>query len=208
MFKFKKMLLLCFSLAMSLQIYAQNQDGLARVNKIQGIEAYFLSEPLREYEVVLGKKSGLKITSLFTRGLLNESTSDKANQFVKRVIKKAEGENKEFDAIIYTGGKKVVAVKFKGEATLANKGIGKVKTIKGLEVYVLSEPLKEYEVVNQKTSGVKIKSILTYGWINNSIENDMSEFTRRANRDAKNDDKTVDSIIYSSGKSIVGAKFK
>jgi ribosomal protein L25 (general stress protein Ctc) len=187
---------------------AQEKDGLSRVNKIQGIEAYFLSEPLRPYDVVLDENSGLKATSLITGGLVNESVSEKADQFVRRIIKEGEKQNVKFDAVIYTSGKKIVAVKFKDAGTEKTIGIGRVQKINGLEVYVLSEPLKQYEVLNQKGGGVKWKSAITGGLVNNTIEEDVEKLVSRLLDDAKKDKEKLDAVVYSAGKSAIGVKFK
>lgn len=187
---------------------AQDKDGLARVNKIQGVEVYFLSEPLREYEVVVKRSTGPKIGSLLTRGIINESPSDKASQFVKRLLRKANRKGYSVDAVVYSGGKRAVAVNFKEEANPENEGIGRIKMVKGIGAYVFSEPLAAYEVVNLKNGGLKFKSALTAGIINNSIEDDIEQFARRIKRDAKGDEKTIDSVIYSNGKSGIGIRHK
>jgi hypothetical protein len=197
----------CMLLNLSLS-FAQDAKGLAKVTKIQGIESYFLCEPLREYEVVFDEKTGLKATSLITGGLVNESISEKANQFVKRVAKEAEKENIKIDAVIYSGGKKIVAIKFTEAASAKNKGIARVKKINGVNVYVLCEPSKDYEVVNKKGGGLKMKSALTAGLVNNSIEEDVEQLVNRVKKDADSDGKEIDGVVYSSGKSAIGVKFK
>ncbi|TAL57531.1 MAG: hypothetical protein EPN85_13860, partial [Bacteroidetes bacterium] len=62
-----------------------DEKGLARVNKVNGYEAYFMSEPLRDFEVVLDERNGLQMTSLLTAGVANESVSDKATQLVNKI---------------------------------------------------------------------------------------------------------------------------
>jgi len=207
----KNKIFLSFLIVFGLQIFStfsQDKKGLARVTKIQGVEAYFLSEPLREYDVVFDEGTGLKVTSILTGGLVNESVSDKATQFVERVVKEGKEQGKSFDAVIYTSGKKVIAVKFKTEGTDTNKGIGRVKKISGMDIFVLSEPLSDYDVVNQKGGGLKLKSALTGGVVNNSIEEDVEQFANRLKKDAEDDGKTVEAIVYSAGKSAIGAKYK
>lgn len=188
--------------------FAQENQGLIKANKIQGIEVYFLSEPLRAYDVVFDEGTGLKATSFITGGLVNESVAEKAAQFVKRVLKDADKEGKKIDAVIYTSGKKVVAIKFKTEGTAKDIGIGKVQKMNGLEIYVLGEPLRAYDVVNKKGGGLKIKSGLTGGLVNNSIEEDIEQMVNRIQKDAEKDKKTIDAVIYSTGKSAIGVKFK
>jgi len=202
--------ILCLAcLTITFPILAQeNMDGFARVQKVMGVEAYFLSEPTREYEVVLSEGPGFSAASFFTGGLVNETISTRASKFVKKAIEEAKGQGKEFDAIIYNSGKSIVAVKFTDEATLSNKGIGKVQKIDAVEVYILSEPLKDYKLVNKKNSGLKIKSLVTAGLINNSIEQDIAKMIRRIKSDAKFKSKKVDAVIYSAGRSGIGVEFE
>lgn len=202
--------LLFISTLLSSSLQAQeNLDRLIRVQKILGVEAYFLSEPLREYEVVFDKNTGLNASSYFTGGLVNESISDKAAKFVKRVVKEGQKQNKTFDAVIYTSGKQVVAVKFTDEATAENKGIGRVQIIQDkLQVYILGEPLKDYDVINQKKGGIKGKSLITGGLVNNSIEQDINKIARKLSNEASYKKQKLDAVIYSGGKSAVGVRFK
>ena len=183
---------------------AQNQKGLSRVNKVQGVEAYFMSEPLREYDVLFDVGTGLKATSVLTAGLVNEGVSDKASQFVKRALKEAEEKKTTIDAVVYTSGKKVVAVKFKDQATPENKGLGRVNKVNGLEVYVMADPVTDYEVVNDKGPSLKAKSLLTAGLVNNSIEEDIEQFAKKLVKD----NSRIDALVYTSGKTAVGVKFK
>jgi ribosomal protein L25 (general stress protein Ctc) len=186
--------------------FSQDQKGLARVNRIDGIEVYFMNEPLNDYEVVFDVGTGLKATSLITGGLINEGVSEKASQFVKKAIKEAKEERYDFDAIIYSSGKKIVAVKFKNPQT-QYKLIARVQKIEGVEVYILSEPLKEYEVLNSKKGGFKMKSALTAGLVNNSIEEDVAQFVQKLVKDSEKDNEKIDGIVYGAGKSAAGIKF-
>jgi ribosomal protein L25 (general stress protein Ctc) len=186
--------------------FSQDQKGLARVNRIDGIEVYFMNEPLNDYEVVFDVGTGLKATSLITGGLINEGVSEKASQFVKKAIKEAKDEKYDFDAIIYSSGKKIIAVKFKNpKADL--KLLARVQKIEGVEVYLLSEPLKEYEVLNSKKGGFKMKSALTAGLVNNSIEEDVAQFVQKLVKDSEKDNEKIDAIVYGAGKSAAGIKF-
>lgn len=207
--KLKQMTIAAFFVAIAAKnTSAQETKGVARVNKVNGIEAYIMCEPLREYEVLFDVGTGLKATSIVTGGLVNEGVSDKAEQFVKKAVKEADSKNLQIDAIVYTNGKKVVAVKFKSAGTAETKGLGRVAKINGSEIYVMSEPLREYVVVNDKSGGFKMKSAMTGGVVNNSIEEDVEQFVKRIQKDAAGDHKEIDAVIYNSGKSAVGVKFK
>ncbi|MEM6802232.1 MAG: hypothetical protein AAF696_12560 [Bacteroidota bacterium] len=192
-------LILCFVIG---HAYAQ-EEGLAQVYKINGKEAYILSEPLRTYEVVLDVGTGLKGSSLLTQGLVNEGVSDKSAQFVRRIQKAADKENIEYDAVIYSSGKRAVAIKFTEEAG-EKRALAKVKKMDGVEIYIQAEPLKEYEILETKKGGFKAKSYLSGGLVNNSIEQDVSQFVRKFVRR----NKETQAIIYSAGKSAMSVKFK
>ena len=75
-----------------------------------------------------------------------------------------------------------------------NSGLAKVKEIEGVQVYIHAEPLREYEVVESKTGGIKAKSYFSKGLINNSIEEDVIQFVKKLTKWNKN----LDGIIYST----------
>lgn len=190
--------------ALSFSNIQDDKKGVARVNRINGKEVYFMNEPLCPYEVVFDVGTSAKFASLLTAGLVNEGVSDKASQFVKRAMKEAEDEGYEFDAIIYSSGKRVIAINFKEES----KQLGKVQKIEGVEIYILAEPLLQYEVSNSKRSGLKLKSLLTVGLVNNSVEQDVAEFVRKLLKEADKDDEKIDAVLYGAGKSAVSVQFK
>jgi ribosomal protein L25 (general stress protein Ctc) len=203
----KKFVLVALLVAAFTPSFSQNEKGLARVNRIDGVEVYFMNEPLNEYRVVFDIGTGLKASSLITGGLVNEGVSEKAAQYVKKAIKEAKEEKHDFDAIVYSSGKKVIAVKFE-KPNPQYKALAKVQKIEGLEVYILSEPLKDYEVLNSRKGGVKMKSYLTGGLVNNSIEEDVAQFVRKLVKDSEKENEKIDGIVYGAGKNASGIKFK
>ncbi|HYK76527.1 MAG TPA: hypothetical protein VEV16_06090 [Daejeonella sp.] len=178
----------------------ESQEGLARVNKVQGIEVYILSEPLRDYEVISDVSNGINATSAVTGGMVNESIADKASNFVRRAMK----ENSRIDAVVYSSGKRVVGIRFKDAATPQTKGIARVKKVNGFDTYILAEPLKDYEVLANKGGGIKWKSYLTGGLINNSIEDDVEKLVKKLQGNGT----SIDGIIYSAGKSASGFRYR
>jgi hypothetical protein len=202
-----KLLALAVLVIVTTTAQAQDGKGLARVQRIDGVEAYFMSEPINDYDVVFDVTTGLKATSVITGGLINEGVSEKASQYVKRAIKEAKKDGHEFDAIIYSSGKRIVAVKFK-QSDPQTKMIARVNKIDGVEIYVLAEPLAAYEVANKKGGGFKMKSALTGGLVNNSIEEDVAQFVKKLAKDAEKDNIKLDGIIYSAGKNATGIQFK
>ena len=179
---------------------AEDEEGLARVSKIQGIEIYMLSEPVRDYEVISDVSNGINASSAITGGMVNESIADKAAKFVRRAMK----ENSRIDAVVYSSGKRVVGIRFKDAATPETKGIGRVKKINGLDTFVLSEPLQDYEVLTSKGGGIKWKSYVTGGLINNSIEEDIEKMVKKIQGNGT----SVDGVIYSAGKSASGFRYR
>jgi len=203
MIKNYSLILLTLFLLSGLSVNSQDQEkGIARVLKINGKEVYFLNEPLRDYDVIFDVGTGFKATSIVTGGLVNEGVSEKANQFIQKALKQADG--KEFDAVIYNSGKRVVAIRFKGDSDISTKGLARVQKINGLEIYILAEPLIDYEVISSKSGGIKLKSAITGGIVNNSIEEDVNDFVKKILKD----DPRVQGVLYSSGKEAAGIRFK
>lgn len=199
----KKMMLVGWLLIATIVVQAQSSaTGLAKVQKVNGVEVYFLNKPTRTYEVVLNRKSGLKAGSIFSQGLVNESISDRVARLVKRAKRKAERKEKDWDAILYEGGKQVQIIRFTEAASPQTQQIAQVGEIKNTKVYILAEPLQTYQVVNSKTSGIKLLSYLTNGLVNHSIERDITRMAKKVN---KKD--TVDAVVYSAGKKAAGVKF-
>lgn len=194
-----KVLFVFFMLFFGATVLGQDND-VARVSKIEGVEVYIMAEPVRDYEVLCDVNTGIKATSIVTSGLVNESIADKVSQFVRRALK----ENSKIDAVIYSSGKRIVGVRFKDEANVNNKGLAHVKKIDGVPVFVMNEPLSDYEVMGSKGGGIKWKSYLTGGLVNNSIEEDIEKFTRKITED----NRSVDGVIYTAGKRASGIMFK
>ncbi|MEM9984998.1 MAG: hypothetical protein AAF804_07860, partial [Bacteroidota bacterium] len=170
--------LLLLSIIGAVTCLGQADEGLARVYKINGKEAYILSEPLRSYEVVFDVGTGLKAASILTAGLVNEGVSAKAAQFVRKIQEEAEAQGIEYDAVIYASGKSAAAITFTDD-NKDQAGLARVKEIDGVEIYIQSEPLKEYEILTTSRGGIKAKSYLTAGLVNNSIEQDVAQFVRK-----------------------------
>lgn len=193
-----------FTLFIATSLFAQDED-LARVQKVNGIEAYILSEPLRDYEVVFGEGNKIQWGSFLTGGLTNESIAEKVAYFVKGVQKEAEKANVEFDAIVYTNGKNVSAIKFTDEATDDTDQIARVQRLKGLPVFIMSQPLLDYTMEEDKGPGIKWKSAVTGGLVNNSIEQDVEKYLKRFKKEIRKDE--IEAIQYSSGKDAIGITF-
>ena len=178
---------------------AKDKLGLCKVNKVNGKEAYIMCEPLGEYEVISNAKTGMKATSLLTGGLVNESISDKVAQFVKKATQSYPG----LDGVVYNAGKEVGAFKWSTKPAVGKKGMAMAGKIDGKYVFVLAEPEAEYESLGTVTGGTKWKSLATGGIVNNSIEDDMAKYMKRA----LDDKPAMDGLIYTSGKTALAIRF-
>ena len=177
-------------------INCHSQDK-AYVDKVNGVEVYILSEPVREYEVLDIKGKGIQWESFLTAGLINESISVKVSKYINKLIKEYDDQDINFDAVIYNSGKKMVAIKFTDD-DIDKERIAKVEKIDNIPFYVMSEPVENYEFIKNIKGGIKWKSALTAGLINNSIEQDLNKFTKKARKKSKKG-KNI-SVIYSRGK--------
>ncbi len=184
---------------LTLTTFAQRNDDdmLARVRKVNGVEAYILCEPLRDYDVLVDAGTGLKAESVLTGGLINKSISDRVEQFVRKVSK----ENGKIDAVIYSTGKRIIGVSFKDNGTAKTKGLARVSKVGGYPVFVMNEPVSDYTVVNSKGGGIKWKSLLTAGIVNNSIEDDVEAMVK------KMQSRAADAVLFDGGKSASGIMF-
>jgi hypothetical protein len=117
------------------------------VNKIQGKEVYVMCEPVREYDVVD------KVNSTVAQLLgVAPTLSNMVNTLVdKAVNKEQKGKVKPFDAIVTTDGNNAILIKFRDENT-DKKCIATASKIQGKEVYILSEPLRDYSSVDKVNS--------------------------------------------------------
>lgn len=190
-------------------LFAQESSlSVGRTTKIHGVETYIMSEPLRPYEVVYDAHTGLKATSLITRGFINSSISDKASQFVRLLMKETAKDSTDYDAIIYSSGKHAVAIKFKDTVPYEKTGLARVRRINGIYAFILCEPLIDYNVIATVTGGTKGKSLVTGGLVNNGIEEDVTQLAKKMQKKAKKKKQAYDAIVYSNGKSGIGVEFK
>jgi len=197
-----KKLFLLILMCVGINCFAQLK---AKVNKVNGIEVYLLAEPVREYETLKVSGKGVQWGSAITGGLINESISTKVTKYIKKLSKKFEEENITFDAIIYSSGKQMTAIKFTDKKTDENNRIATVNKIDGIPFFVMSEPINNYEHVKTVGGGIKWKSALTAGIINNSIEQDLSKFAKKMSRKFRK--KEISAIIYERGKKASAIKF-
>jgi len=169
-------------LAGVLSLTAQEHEELARIQTLDGKQIFILNEPLRPYEIVGSVKTGLKFSSLLTRGLLNENVNDKTAQFAVKAMSKFSKEGMPYDGILYVNGKTVQAIRFTEEATPATDGLAQINKVNGIGLFVLADPVRSYDVEASVTGGLNFIPFLTHGLINPSIEKDMTRFAKRASK--------------------------
>lgn len=184
----------------SVQLFAQNSKSLARVQRLDGVEVYILAEPLRDYETMTSVTTGVKAESILTGGLFNESITDKVLQYIRRARKQGAM----FDAVLYSGGKSIVTIRFTDKPSEKTKGMARVRQLEGVDVYVLAEPVKDYETIISSGSSLRWKSYLTGGLVNNSIEEDMAGFIKKMRTTGVN----MEGLIYSGGKSAISFRYR
>jgi hypothetical protein len=190
-------------LFIAINSFAQQKS---KVQKVNGIEVYLLAEPVREYETLKTGGKGIQWGSAFTGGLINESIATKVTKYIKKLAQEYKEKNIDFDAIIYTNGKQMTAIKFTDEKTDDNDKVAIVQKIEGIPFFVMSEPINEYDFVKTIGGGIKWKSAITGGLINNSIEQDLMKFAKKMSKKFKK--KQVSAIIYERGKKANAILFK
>lgn len=93
------------------------------------------------------------------------------------------------------------------------KDLARVKKMNGTEVYVMSEPLREYEVVFDLggildvKSNIKAKSLLTGGLVTEHISEKLNQLVNRANEKAAKNVQKIDAVIYTNAKTAVAIRF-
>lgn len=197
--KMKKLLIFAIIILLCQSVVGQLKS---KVFKVNGIEVYILAEPVREYEVISSKGKGIVWGSFVTGGLINESISSKVSKYIKKLVKSYKEEGIEFDAVVYSNGKQMSAIKFTDNKDESNDRVAIVQKIEGFPFYVMSEPLLDNEFIRTIGPGIKWKSAFTAGLINNSIEQDLMKYARRANRKIKKKNRKDVAIIYERGKKV------
>lgn len=83
----------------------------------------------------------------------------------------------------------------------------KVQSVNGKEIYLLSEPVADYETVASVKTAPKLTSLLTRGIYNEHVNDKATQFMNRAM--GKLDRKSIvfDALVYEGGKSIRAIKF-
>lgn len=182
-------------------LLGQNDKGLAKVQKIKGKEVYIYCEPILEYEIID------KVTSI--TGVLGSLTGDtpEIDDMIKEMItssinRELKGKIGKFDAILTTDGESAVLIKFK-EGNVEKRGLGIAQKIKGKYIFLYSEPIENYENVDNINS--LIAQIFGIPTIKKMI-NEMVD--KSVSKEKKEKVKPFEGIITSDGKDGILVKFK
>ena len=199
----KKNILLTLVLFSITTGYSQHKS---KVSTFYNKEIYIFAEPLREYEILKGTNSSTQWTSGLTRGLVNPSIKDRVVGFIQKLTTEYAKKGETFDAVLYTGGKEIKAIRFTGPPTQENFRTAFVREVNNIPFFVLSKPVGDYQVVSKVSNGLKLKSFATLGFVNNSIEQDLKSFTNKVKRKFKKG--KIEALIYIDKKKAHSIKFK
>ncbi|MEM8896255.1 MAG: hypothetical protein AAGC88_16875 [Bacteroidota bacterium] len=191
-------LVVLLALGVAATAMAQENPTLAKVQSIDGKQVYVLNQPLRQYEVVGEVKTGVKFLSLLTRGIISEDIAAKSAQFTRKAIRKYDKKAVDFDAVLYTGGRSAHVVRFTNPDDQNQNGIAVVSEVNGLTPFVLAEPMFDYVTERNVSNLISLRSFFTYGFWNNSIEQDTKGFAKKANRKVED----ANYIAYDTGKRV------
>jgi hypothetical protein len=209
-FKTLAVAMICTSACALFSFQNDSKKGLARVNKLEGVELYFMSEPTRKY-VKVNESDGLlgnvSVKALGSGGLSTPTIEEKAQRLVKNTVTMASKDGKQVDAVIYSGGKYLIGIKFVEAPTPQNDGIARVKKINGIDAYVFSEPLAPYEKISEgKAKKRNSSSLITAGLVNSAIDEDLTKLVKSAMDDDINT--TEFGVVYTTGKTGIGIKYQ
>jgi len=190
--------ILLATLTLNANAQKNSEQNLAKVRKVNGVEVYVLCEPLRPYQVVVDAGTGIKAESLLTAGLINKTISGRVDQFVRHVQK----QNPKIDAVIYSTGKHIAGIVFTDEGSPSTTGIGRVSRVLGFPVFVMNEPVTNYQIISSRSGGIKWKSMVTAGVINNSIEEDVDQMVKKVQS------RGADAILIDGGRDASAIMYK
>lgn len=166
-------------------------DDIAKVKVVNGTEVYIMNSPLREYEVVQEIETSAKFKNILKDGQVAKNMSEKIIQF----ISKARKLEIPFDAVLYTSGKTIVCIKFKGEKTSKNSGFAKVEKTGNLYAFVMCSPSQPYDAIGETNEGLKLKSLVTLGMVSNSIATDVDKMV-----DELKNNKGIEACVFDGSK--------
>ncbi len=210
----KKINLILIAVFFTFSIAFQSEgDKLARPVKYKGTLVYVMSEPVDDYEVIENLNSA---GAQFLTALVSESSADALNieELIGKMINRAEklkkkGKMESYDAIITKDGNEGTLIKFKERK---NEYLARPEKEKGVMAYIMSEPVDDYEVVdNLTTAGSQFLTALVSESSADAqtVEQLVGKMIDRANKMKKKGKiESYDGIITKNGDEGTIIKFK
>ncbi len=182
------------------QLSSLEKRAMARVQKMEGIEIYIMSEPLRDYDIV----EEYAFPRIKKRGRTNQEIAEEhknaLNVAAQKAAQKTSTHLQTVDAIIYTGGDHATMIRFKDRA-LSSKGLARVYKISGREMYVMCDPMLEYEIAFDMTHAVDYDE-------NIAVSENLGNLMKEAIIRSKESFVPFDALIYTGGNNAVAVRFK
>lgn len=144
-------------------------NDIAKVQIVNGTEAYIMNLPLRTYEVVKEIETTAKFQNILKDGSLVKTIKDRVIQFISMARKL----DIKFDAVLYTSAKTLICIKFTDMGNIGNIGLARIEKISGIPTFVMCEPAQSYDVLGQTDEGLKLLSIVSLGLASNNISEDV-----------------------------------
>ncbi len=125
----------------------EQQKGLCKVNKTNGVYVFTDSEPIGEYEILDRVKSTV-------------SWSAQYNAVKSKLVRKAVNDYPDADGVICSmnkgGTDRAVVIKFKRdtEEQKAKVGLAVANKVNGIYVFTDAEPVMDYEILDREKSGI------------------------------------------------------
>jgi hypothetical protein len=198
-----KQLILFAAVILCARTISFSQMNAAKVQKIDGIEVYILNEPMRRYKIITEKASYVQPITILSKGRKDESIEEKVSSLVRKIKRTSQHQNLSLDAVMYTHGRGAFGIHFTDTTDGDKAGLAIVQKINNVQVYILAEPVAAFSVEGSRKSLFKLKSVSTYGLINNTIEEDVARFVSRLAKKY-----SIDGLIYNTGKSAIGIRVR
>ena len=136
-----KKIILLFLLLTNYQSYCQSEKNICRVNKSAGKLVFWNAEPIQEYEIAFSFENIIPNMNCLGPSQVTSATVQNANY-------EAGLQSRLYDAIIFTAGvPRSIAIIFKDKTK--DISLGRTKRITGKLVFIESEPIAEYDMINQ-----------------------------------------------------------
>lgn len=147
---FGKLLISAVLLSLSVSTFAQQNDkGIARVQKNNGIYAFCDNEPISDYEIIDRTKAGLTWSGQF---------SEVRNKLIKKAVKDYPNADGVVISMSNSSSDKAIILKFKEGQEKDQLALARANKVQGLYVFTDCEPISDYEIVGRESVSYSLKS--------------------------------------------------